>query len=73
MKKIKNKKQHLKNQKRKNRQAVKAKERVERFSKIKLKRKAKRDEDKRAENETAKMQREIEKIQNRGTQIRKED
>jgi|TARA_R110000823_G_scaffold285644_2_gene404072 hypothetical protein len=65
MKKVKNKNRLKKTQERNRKRKLKEKERKKTFHKIKLKRKAKRDDDKRAENATAKLQREIEKIKNK--------
>tara|TARA_R100000008_G_scaffold86104_1_gene77918 strand:- start:2268 stop:2489 length:222 start_codon:yes stop_codon:yes gene_type:complete len=72
MKKIKNKNKLKKTQERKRKRKLKEKERQKQFHLIKLKRKADRVEEKRAENETFKMQREINKIVNKTNQIKKE-
>ena len=71
MKKIKNKNRLKKTQERNKKR--KLKQRREDFYKVKLARKAEKTKENKAENETFKMQREIQKIQNRGTQIKKGD
>jgi|TARA_R110001599_G_scaffold35484_1_gene112150 hypothetical protein len=73
MKKIKNKNRLKKTQERNKKRKLKEKQRREDFYKVKLARKAEKTKENKAENETFKMQREIQKIQNRGTQIKKGD
>jgi len=68
MKKIKNKKKQEANQKRQQKRRLKEQQRIKDFRRIKLKRRAERVEEKRAENETAKMEREINKIKNKEAQ-----
>tara|TARA_R100001244_G_C5134174_1_gene126489 strand:+ start:312 stop:539 length:228 start_codon:yes stop_codon:yes gene_type:complete len=68
MKKIKNKKKQEANQKRQQKRRLKEKQRIKDFRQVKLRRRAERAEEKRAENETAKMQKEIDKITNKEAQ-----